>query len=429
MEDALRNEELILKKVLYHFRLSPDSRMIKALKKEMALFAEWEKRRKHSSLNDEEKINAFRSERAGNSTAAHDVNFPAAAAQAYLIASGRKTMRHLIPEKRRLTPLDLARVESEGIWKDDPPELKRYFALYEKYRKERDRWNIPIPDRLFKKLIMLSGSGEIDKYLDELSNLIASWMKNQPPKTLSELLKPDKDRMESLKRMAKPREEGGLEIPFPKKYPFGVYFLTVNVLSRLYGLRPEIMDAILTKTSKIYRRAKQRQSTGEGVEILAGQVEKYEDVIKHISHTAAKEIENLEWYLNTSFKHRYFEGEGQRQEILFTDLVSAENQGRESEKIDKIISQTIYFQEHTHLADEAIFAKEKEMELRDFGKKFRLILKSLPQRKRELIMLRGNGSTIEEAAAKLRVSSRTIKRDLSELRSDFKTLYGKYKGN
>jgi len=426
MENTLQDGELTLKKILYRFGLIPDTSM-KALKKEMAIFAAWEKRAEHSDLTDVQKVNTFRIERADDANI--KPNLSAAAAWASLISSGRKSIKDIPQKKRAPRRLDYERVKTEGIWEDDPPELKQYFALYEEYRKERDRWNIPIPNKLFKKLGKLFDSGESDKYLDELSNLIESWMENQPPQALSELLQPNEDRVKSLERMAKPCEEGGLEIPFPKKYPFGVYFLTVNVLSRLYGLRPEIMDAILTKTSKIYRRAKQRQSTGEGVEILAGQVEKYEDVIKHISHTAAKEIENLEWYLNTSFKHRYFEGEGQRQEILFTDLVSAENQGRESEKIDKIISQTIYFQEHTHLADEAIFAKEKEMELRDFGKKFRLILKSLPQRKRELIMLRGNGSTIEEAAAKLRVSSRTIKRDLSELRSDFKTLYGKYKGN
>ena len=426
MENTLQDGELTLKKILYRFGLIPDTSM-KALKKEMAIFAAWEKRAEHSDLTDVQKVNTFRIERADDANI--KPNLSAAAAWASLISSGRKSIKDIPQKKRAPRRLDYERVKTEGIWEDDPPELKQYFALYEVYRKERDRWNIPIPDKLLNQLEKLSDSGESDKYLDELSNLIESWMENQPPQALSELLQPNEDRVKSLERMAKPCEEGGLEIPFPKKYPFGVYFLTVNVLSRLYGLRPEIMDAILTKTSKIYRGAKQRQSTGEGVEILAGQVEKYEDVIKHISHTAAKEIENLEWYLNTSFKHRYFEGEGQRQEILFTDLVSAENQGRESEKIDKIISQTIYFQEHTHLADEAIFAKEKEMELRDFGKKFRLILKSLPQRKRELIMLRGNGSTIEEAAAKLRVSSRTIKRDLSELRSDFKTLYGKYKGN
>ena len=42
MKDALRNGELTLKKVLYHFGLIPDISM-KALKKEMARFAVWRK--------------------------------------------------------------------------------------------------------------------------------------------------------------------------------------------------------------------------------------------------------------------------------------------------------------------------------------------------------------------------------------------------
>jgi len=422
MEDDLRNEELILKKVLYHFRLIPDSRMIKALKKEMALFAEWEKRRRHSSLTDEEKINAFRSERAGNSTAAYDVNFPAAAAQAYLIASGRKTIRHLIPEKRRLTPLDLARVESEGIWEDDPPKLKRYFALYEEYRKERDRWNIPIPNKLFKKLGKLFDSGESDKYLDELSNLIESWMKNQPPEVLSELLQPDKDRVKLLERMAKPWEEGGLGIRFPEKHPFGVYFLTCNVIARLYGMRLEFLETIFSRisTKKVSQafaklKASMKLSNLE-TEIIGDRLSVYTPVINLLSKQAAWEMGNLENYLKKSFKNFWIkfekaereERKRAEREILQTDFGKTDKEGK------RIEDEVVLFEESIDYQEKAI-APSKEME----GKvNLRMVLSSLPPEQREMALMITDDLPQKEIAKKFGVDVRTIKRWFHEIQSN-----------
>lgn len=430
MENSLKNEELTLKKILYHFRLNPSVNefSVKKIRREMARFGLWEKKSRNVGLTDNEKIIAFQKERASSSNDAGEVNFPQAAAWASLICSGKKTLRDLIPKERALSIFDYERIKKEGIWEDDPPELKQYFHLYEAKRKERDRWNFPIPHKILKKCEKLFDSGESDQFYEEFAKIMESRMKGYSPKELSELFRPDKKREEELKAMAKPFPKG-LGIPFPEKYPFGTFFLTVNILTNLYGVHPEIMDAVLTEISKIYRKAKKTQLSRKEPEILSGQVEKYQEVIEHMSHITPWEIENLESYLNTSFKNHYFQKEKQGKEIPFTDLVPPNKQGKESDEIDKIINQSVFFQEYTHYGDEIIHAKEREKESRDFGKKVRKVLKSLPQRKREVINLKNQGFTIKGMATRLGVSSKTIKRDLYELRSNplLQALHRQYK--
>ncbi len=414
-------DEVTLKLLLRHFRLS-SCYSPQDLNKEITRYGCFQKKAQNNRLTDEAKISAFRSETVGRKKNSRAVNFATAAAWGYFMDTGKKTLKDLIPEKKRLTPLDCVRVQEEGVREDDSPELKQYFALYDEYQKERDRWDMSIPDKIFKKLQKLSDS-ESDKYLDELTNLIESWMKNQPPETLSELLQPNTERMESLRRMARPYTKGGLKIPFPAKYPFGVHFLTVNILAKLYGTSPEIMDAILTRISEIYRGAKKRQPTGRGAEILAGQVEECQKVIEHISSASAKEIENLEWYINTSLANWFRREKGRtresKEEIAFTDLTSREGPETEGAELDRIISETISFQELSRYPDKNILTNERAKELGDLNLTFRKKFRSLPDRQRDLALLLYLGDlTQEKIAQRLGCNVRTIKRDLKELRSN-----------
>jgi DNA-directed RNA polymerase specialized sigma24 family protein len=417
MEDALQNEELILKKVLYRFELIADSWM-KALRKEMDIFAAWEKKAEHSHLTDEEKINAFRIERAGDANT--NPNLSAAAAWAVLITSGRKSVKD-IPQKKRASGLDYERVKTQGIWEDDPPELKEYFARYEEYRKERDRWNIPIPDKLFRKLGNLFDSGEIDKYLDELSNLIASWMKDQPPEVLSELFQPNEDRVKSLERMAKPWEEGGLEIPFPKKYPYGIYFLTCNTIAKLYGMRPEICGAILGRSTKglsrIFAKLNEVQPLSEKeTDLLGDQLNVYHGVINKLSEKVVWGIENFENYLNRSLKNlrRDLQKAEKDSESRDEKGISLSDLRKENEEGEKIEEEVILFTESVEY-QEASLALSKKIEE---NVNAREILSILPQRAREIVSLILIGYSQKEIAAIMRKDVRTVQRWIQELKSN-----------
>ena len=374
-----------------------------------------EKRAEHSGLTGEEKVNAFRIERADDANT--NPNLSGAAAWASLISSGRKSIRD-IPRKKRASGLDYERVKTEGVWEDDPPELKKYFALYEEYRKEKDKWNIPIPDKLFKKLGKLSDSGETDKYLDELSNLIGSWMKNQPPETLSELLHPDEDRVKSLERMAKPWEEGGLGIPFPEKYPFEVYFLTCNTIARLYGMRPEIMNAILSRISKVWVKTKQGERlVREEPEALSQHYEGYESTIKHLANITARKISDLQAYLNTTIENlrkpkatRIIpESDLPKKQVMHEEGVEEEERSPLEAILQKGLSnsaeEAIKFKETYDLVDKTLAFDEEKMQRRIDIKS---VLSSMKKERREAIWLRLAGYTQKETALKMGVSVKTI---------------------
>lgn len=308
------------------------------------------------------------------------------------------------------------------------PKLKECVRAYLAYREKQRRWEIPISDNDLKRLEKLSDSGEFDQYHEELAKIIESWMKGHAPKDLSELLQPDKKREKELEAMAKPFSEGGLGIPFPRKYPFGTYFLTLNILAKLYGLSPEIMEVVFTKISKIYRGAKKKQPNGKGVEILSGQAEKYEEIIECLSRIEAWKIRNLEWYINKSLKNWFSRGESKK-EIPFTDLPQAEDSETYQEKVDRIIWDTIYFQDYSHYPDERILAEESKKELKDQDLVFKKIFYSLPRRQREVVHLAAAGLSQNEIATRVHCNVRTVKRDLKQLRSNprFRELFKKDK--
>jgi len=414
MKNILKTEESTLKRLLYHFRLVPYYSTAD-LRKEMRQFVAFIKKPECLRLTDEEKIKAFRIERAGVSNDSKDVNFPAAAAWAYLISIGRKSLKELTSERKPLTLLDYERVKIEGIWEDDPPELKQYFQLYEEYRKERDKWDIPfsISKKAIRNLQMLSG----DDWLDSLTKIIESGLKTYPPATFAEMIRPNQNRQDMLKWLAeKPVEEGGIGIPYPDKYPFGVYFLTVNILAKLHGVSPEIMDAILYRVSKPYRKTKdkKRLSSKEG-EDLSMHYEGYESVIKHLARVTAWKISNLEAYFNTVIanlrkpkatriipesrlpKKQEEEGEEEEQSPLENILQGG---------LSDFTEEAIKFKETYDVVNKTLVFDEEQM-----GRKIDIntILSSMKKERREAIRLRLEGGyTQEETALIIGCSVKTI---------------------
>jgi len=419
MKNILKTEESTLKRLLYHFRLVPYYSTAD-LRKEMRQFVAFIKKPECLRLTDEEKIKAFRIERAGVSNDSKDVNFPAAAAWAYLISIGRKSLKDLTSEKRQLTLLDYERVKAEGIWEDDPPELKEYCDKYQIYLKEAKKWDMPIPTVTLKRWFKfkLTEKGEFEKYYKELTKKIASWMKRYPSATLAEMIRPNQNCKDMLKWLAeKPIEEGGIGIPYPDKYPFGVYFLTVNIMAKLYGNRREIMGAILNRISKPYRKAKDKSLSSEETEDLSIHYEGYESVIKHLAHVTAWEILNLEAYFNTTFANlrkpkatRIIpESHLPKKQVMDEEGVEEEEQSPLETILRKGLSDSteraIKFKETYDLVKNTLAFDEEQIE-RIIDTK--AILSSMKKECREAINLRLEGFTQEETALKIGCSVKTI---------------------
>ena len=192
-------------------------------------------------------------------------------------------------------------------------ELLKRKEKAEKRRQEESKWNIPPPSQeTITKLFNCVSSNE---YYSELSEVIRSWFNEHPEiafEMFSKFFNMDKNHKKewkkSLESMARPIKKRGLAIPYPKKYPFGIHFLTFNIISQLYGMRFEILEPVLSHISKrlspILRKVKDKVELSDlEAEIIEDRLKVYGDVLNRVSKQTAWEMGNLERYLNKSFKN------------------------------------------------------------------------------------------------------------------------------
>jgi DNA-directed RNA polymerase specialized sigma24 family protein len=357
------------------------------------------------------------------------------------------------------------RARVEGIKEEDPPEVKQNFANYQEYRKQREKWDIPLTPEQLSTLDDLA-SKDFDQHQDKLAEIIETWGKQhrelaleifQPGvnKYISTLIpgyKIEKRRWLAMRGFV-PKKD--LEKPIPPQYPFETHFLTVNVFAKLYGLSPDVVDAIFSRISRVYQRAKkgqnlseearkpseeknqgqtetewqtqsdrmearaikdaeQKDSEGDGyrkklsqAEILSEHYDKYVEAMGTISRRAARETSNLEAFLHGCLKNAYKKAShgGKEPGSRMSD-VPAEG-----------IKETAGPQE-SNLSPAKIFdSKDAQKRMAEWRRNFRASA-SLSQEQKDILMMRLAGFTIEKIAAQTGVHVDTVKRRLKALRSD-----------
>jgi DNA-directed RNA polymerase specialized sigma24 family protein len=357
------------------------------------------------------------------------------------------------------------RARVEGIKEEDPPEVKQNFANYQEYRKQREKWDIPLTPEQLSTLDDLA-SKDFDQHQDKLAEIIETWGKQhrelaleifQPGvnKNISTLIPGFKIEKRRWLAMMGFVPQKALEKPILPQYPFETYFLTVNVFAKLYGLSPDVVDAIFSRISRVYQRAKmgenlseetrapseeksrgqtetewqtqsdrmearaienaeQKDSEGDGyrgklsqAEILSEQYVKYDEAMATISRQVARETMNLEAYLHGCLKNAYKRAShGGRKPGSRMSGIPAEE-----------IKETAGPQE-SNLSPARIFdSQDAQKRLAEWRRNFRAAA-SFSERQKDILMMKETGFPLKEIAKQKRVSVDTVKRELDRLRSD-----------
>jgi DNA-directed RNA polymerase specialized sigma24 family protein len=365
--------------------------------------------------------------------------------------------------KKHIPPETFYRARMEGIREDDPPEVKVYSALYQEDRRRKKRWEIDLTPEDLNTLDALAGDalakgkGEKDKkklakiwerYENRLAEVIEVWARQHSQLASGMFQAPSKK--EERKRREWMLTMGfvslkDFKLPILPQYPFGHYFLTINIFAKLYGLSPLVADAIFSRMSEVYQQAKKGERLpGEAVEpskkkrteraeaeqeeinkkflspaqILSEQHDKYVEVMGTLSHQVGREILNLEAYLHDCFGKAYrrsAHGE-ERPWSRKSDLSSEELEETPGPKESNLTPAGI------------LDGKDAQERMAEWRQKFREAT-SFSQRQKDILMMKQTGFTVEDIADKIGVHPDTVDRDLRKLRSNpvLKELEKQYK--
>jgi DNA-directed RNA polymerase specialized sigma24 family protein len=392
--------------------------------------------------------------------------------------------------KKHIPLEDYVRVQMEGARDDDPEELKQYSAWYEAKQHERKKWAIVITSEDLSTLDSLAsdalakGKGEKDEkklarfwegYENKLAGIIETWARKHP-ELAPEPFQSKTGKKRWLAMMGFVREKD-FKRPILPKYPFETYFLTVNIFAKLYGLSPQVADAILFRISEVYQHAKKGERlSGEAAEpserksprgrktewqtqsermeakavegaeqdgvnrkalshteILSEQYAKYVEVIGTISRQVAKKILNLEAYLHDCFKNAYKRGgpAGKRPPSRMS-VISAEEKSL-IEDVSGFAEQTLKNYNsvglHGSIPSPAkiLDSRDAQKRMAEWRKKFRNAA-PFSQTQKDILMMRQTGFNLKEIADEKGVDVSTVKRELKALRSDpgYQELYRQY---